>query len=1101
MTEPVKTKTPEAEVSQDEPSRLPRRRWLFWLRAAWIICLTPVVFAAVAAFMLIERDITAPSWIVNRVEARAAELLNGGDLQFGAISLFIARDLHPTIRLHDVALRDADDALLARIPFAEGLMSPRGLILKQEVLMQEIRLTGAQLNLRRATDGSVAVAFERDAQTVQQAPSLPELLDQADSFFEQPPLEALETVQADGLVVNFDDARARRSWIVDGGTVALDLRGGETALRGNFALLSGRADVTSVNLSYTSPRGSRAAQIALNIDDAIASDIAAQSAGLTWLADVDAPLSAALRTTLDEEGALGPLNATLSIGRGVLQPNPATNPVSFEAAKAYLIYDPARDRISFSQIALETEWGQLTAIGDAYLREIRDGLPQALLGQFRLSDISMNPAAVYEKPLQLEQAVVDFRLRFAPFSVEVGQAVVIDGDTRMTAKGDVRATDAGWQVAVDAAINQIAPERVVRFWPASVKPGTRSWVSNNLTGGVLFDAEAALRIAPDVPSRFAAEFEFAGSEIRYLSRMPPITDSVGTLTIYDNALSVSLDAGRATPPQGGLMQLAGTSFTIPRLGGAAPQAVLDLRIESTATAIMSVLNQPPFGFIDKANLPVALLDGRAKLAGEIAFPLQPRVAPDEIAFDIGADLAGVRSDILIPDRQIAASNIRVTANPDGITLAGPIRVGAVPTNITWTKAFNDALAGQSQLRGDVELSQRFLDEFGIKLPPGMVGGRGRADLSIDLQDGSPSRLRLTSDLRGVQLALPAVSWSKSPSTAGELVVEGTLGGVPQISSLSVQGGGLRARGRIALTPGGQLDVAEFSQISVGDWLDVPITLRGRGTGNPVAVEIKGGSVDLRRAQFGASGGEGGPLSIALDRLQVAQGIALTGFSGDFNSSGGFSGQFRASVNGGASVQGAVAPRDGRSAVRIRSDDAGGVARAAGFMRGGVGGTLDLTLLPAGGPGTFDGTLAVRDIRLRDAPAMAALLDAISVVGLLQQLDGQGLSFDAVDARFRLSPQQVTIAQSSAVGPGLGISVDGIYTLANKQLDLQGVVSPFYLVNSIGSILTRRGEGLIGFNFNIGGTADAPLVTVNPLSALTPGMFREIFRRPPPVLGQ
>ena len=81
------------------------------------------------------------------------------------------------------------------------------------------------------------------------------------------------------------------------------------------------------------------------------------------------------------------------------------------------------------------------------------------------------------------------------------------------------------------------------------------------------------------------------------------------------------------------------------------------------------------------------------------------------------------------------------------------------------------------------------------------------------------------------------------------------------------------------------------------------------------------------------------------------------------------------------------------------------------------------------------------------------------------------------------------------------SVDGIYTLASKQIDLQGVVSPFFLVNSIGSFLTRKGEGLIGFNFNIGGTSDAPQVSVNPLSALTPGMFREIFRRPAPDISE
>ena len=124
-----------------------------------------------------------------------------------------------------------------------------------------------------------------------------------------------------------------------------------------------------------------------------------------------------------------------------------------------------------------------------------------------------------------------------------------------------------------------------------------------------------------------------------------------------------------------------------------------------------------------------------------------------------------------------------------------------------------------------------------------------------------------------------------------------------------------------------------------------------------------------------------------------------------------------------------------------------------------------------------------------------------MVGLLQQLDGQGLAFDEVDARFQLSPNSVVISQSSATGPGLGISLDGVYTLANKSMDFQGVISPIYLLNGIGSILTRKGEGLIGFNFNLSGSVDRPNVSVNPLSALTPGMFREIFRRPSPEVSQ
>jgi hypothetical protein len=129
--------------------------------------------------------------------------------------------------------------------------------------------------------------------------------------------------------------------------------------------------------------------------------------------------------------------------------------------------------------------------------------------------------------------------------------------------------------------------------------------------------------------------------------------------------------------------------------------------------------------------------------------------------------------------------------------------------------------------------------------------------------------------------------------------------------------------------------------------------------------------------------------------------------------------------------------------------------------------------------------------------MAELLNAISVVGLLDQLSGTGILFNDIDARFRLSPKQVTLLKSSAVGTSMGISMDGYYYFDNGTMRFQGVFSPFYLLNGIGSVLTRKGEGLIGFNFKLLGTPDNPKVKVNPLSLFTPGMFREIFRRPPP----
>ncbi|MFM7442424.1 MAG: hypothetical protein ACKO2N_00725, partial [Tabrizicola sp.] len=101
--------------------------------------------------------------------------------------------------------------------------------------------------------------------------------------------------------------------------------------------------------------------------------------------------------------------------------------------------------------------------------------------------------------------------------------------------------------------------------------------------------------------------------------------------------------------------------------------------------------------------------------------------------------------------------------------------------------------------------------------------------------------------------------------------------------------------------------------------------------------------------------------------------------------------------------------------------------------------------------------------------------------------------------FVLTPKAVEISQGSAVGASLGISFAGLYLTDSGRIDLQGVISPIYLVNGVGQILTRRGEGLFGFNYRLTGTTDDPNVSVNPLSVLTPGMFRELFRQRPPNL--
>lgn len=1096
------TQAPEPDViDTPPPKRRGRKVVRHSLRVIWLLATIPLVVVFLLAVLLIDNDVTAPSWVKNRVQERAALILAGGAVEFGEITVNVGRDLHPRVKLTDTTLRDANGATLAKVDEIAGLMSPRGLLFERAALMQEIDLTGVDVTLKRAEDGTVALAFDRDATAVKAAPNLTALIEQSESAFDRPALQAMEQVRVSDLSVTYEDARASQTWTIEGGTLALDLRNDRTVVTGDLPLNAADNPAT-VTLDFSSPHDSPAAELALRVVNIAARDIATQSAAISWLAAVDAPLSAALTTGLDSTGTLQPLTAELTIGAGALRPNEAVVPVTFDGADVALTFDPARNIIQFDRLDLRSERGAFKGRGQAIAQDLSGGIPAGFVAQFQFDDVVLNQPGLYPEPISLEAASVDLRLSLDPFKIEIGQAVISDPAVTLRAKGDAQTTPDGWAIAVDLQAAKLDQATLFQLWPEMLKPRTRKWFQDNLIGGTFRDLTFALRLNPHTPPNIAAGFGFDDAEVRFMRTLPVINDGAGYASLAANRFALSLDRGQVLAPTGGAIDITGSTLTIEDVRLKDNRMSIALQTDSAITAVLSVLDQEPFQFLTKANRPVTLTDGRAEMAGEISFPLGRRPGPGETEFDIAGTLRRVSSNQIIPGRTLAGSGINVTATNSQLQFTGNVSIDGIPAQGSYTLPIGPAANGRSQVVAQIELSPRFLDTFNIALPPGSVTGRGTGQLQLDLARGQAPAFDLRSDLRGVQLALLPIGWAKTANAEGRLQVSGTLGTVPSIDTLEVGGGGLTARGAISFNSNGSLNAARFGTVRLGDWLNAPITLRGRGQGRPVAVEIAGGALDLRRARFGGNGGQdGGPMSIALDRLQITDGIFLSDFRGDFDGAGGFSGQFQGRVNGAAVIQGTVAPRNGRSAVRLVSNDAGGVVRAAGFMRNAVGGTLDLTLLPAGEAGNFDGTLAVRNLRVKDAPAIAALLDAVSVVGLLQQMDGQGLAFDAVDANFRLTPRQVVLTQSSAVGPGLGISLDGIYTLANKSVDFQGVISPFYIVNQIGSVLTRRGEGLIGFNFNINGTVDNPSVSVNPLSALTPGMFRDIFRRAPPEVLQ
>jgi len=1108
----VRTVPPDPHLHRHRPV-LPRL--LFGLRAALLVGLIPLIFAVLVPFLLIGQEVTAPSWLKARVEAQAASALGGGSLSFGDITVEVARDLHPIVRLTGTEIRDAEGRTVARIPVISTRISPRGILLRREVLPQEIRLSGAQAALTRRADGTVAVSFRTGGgTTTREAANLPALLGSVDAMLDQPALAALERITADGLILNYDDARAGRGWTVDGGQVTLDVTGGMSRLDSDLVLLSGRDFITTLALTFESPRGSPEAKLSVRVDDALAADIATQSPALTWLGVLEARLSARLEAEVLPDGALGPFRAELDIRDGALRPDPRTEPVGFQSARAVLDFDPATGRIGFETVDVQSDWGAARAEGQAYLRQEGADWPSELVAQFRLSQIVLDPPGLYPEPVPLAGASADFRLRLDPFAMELGQFTVETGPgpadappAHLTGSGRVTVDKGGWRVALDGGAERLDVPLLLALWPEGVKPGTRRWFANNVVQGTTTGISGGIRLAQGAErADIALTHEFRDADVRVMRTLPLVRGAEGVVSIQNNALTVTVHEGLMSAPEGGAADIAGSVFRIPdtRIPQPTP-ARLDLRAESTVTAALSLLDSEPFRFISRAGREVTLAQGRVRAEAGFDLILKPRVPGgplERVPFVANAVLTDLRSDRIVPGRLIAAERLTLRADTDGMALGGPMRIGRVPADLEWRTLFGPANGGRSEVAGRIELSERFIDEFGIALPPNLVRGSGEGEITLELARGAPPAFLLTSDLRGLRMSIPALNWSKGADAGGALELAGRLGAVPAIETLTLEAPGLEARGSLGLRAGGGLDRATFSRVRVGGWLDGPVTLVGRGAGQPPEIRIGGGTFDLRRARLGGgTGGEGGPMRIALDRLQVTDGIALTGFQGDFTTRGGFQGEFVAAVNGGAPVRGAVAPLEGGTGVRLRANDAGAVLRSANLFQTAGSGSFDMSLTPTGQEGQFDGILAIENLRIRDAPALASMIDAISVVGLLQQLDGQGLLFTEVDASFRISPGQIAILQSSAVGPGLGISLDGYYTPADRRMDFQGVLSPLYLINGVGAVLTRPGEGLFGFSYRLTGPVGDHRVEVNPLSVLTPGMFRDIFRRPPPEATQ
>lgn len=1071
-----------------------------------------LAFTLVAAgFSLKLRPLRLPVWAVAEVEVRMNRMIDTvlpeAGLSLGGLSLMLDDTWSPVLQLDDLRLMQSQDqATFLGLPEAVMTVDGRALV-SGKILPHSLRISGAHVDLRRDLDGRINLLFGQGSAPAIQG--LAEIFDRIDDALALPELADLRTIEFEGLSLSLSDAQAGRTWDLGDGRLVAQNRPGEVAAELAISLLGVPSGTPRARLTAIAAKGAGEARITAEVSDIPARDLAAQHSVLAWLAALDAPISGQLQMSL-HRGGVDAFAAQLSLGAGALQPTPDATAIAFSKAGLKLSYDPGEGRLALSAIEVESATLRASARGQVFLLDpsghIQKGTlsgqsPSAFLAQLQLDDLRIDPEGQFETPVHFGQGALDLRMTPDPFSVEIGQFTLTEGDQHLSLKGTASAEPGGWAAALDVAMNEVTVKRLMQLWPVRLVPKTRAWAGQNLLTGNLTDVDLALRLAPGTEPRLHLDYDFKETEIRFMATMPPVTGGEGYSVIDGKVNTVVLAKGVVTAPEGGVLDIAGSSLRVPDIYAFPARGEFSLRARGPAVAALSILDQKPFEYLKKAGRPVALGQGDAVIEAEFSLPLSRAILPGDVDFTATARVRDFASSVLVAGYAIAVPDLLVTANPQGMVAKGPGTIDGLPFDGRYTLPFKPE-GGVARVTGTVEVSPRTVEVFELGLPNGMVKGVASGAVEIALPTGEAPQLTLTSDLRGAVLAIPELGWSKGATAKGRLEVEARLSTPPVVGRISVSGPQMTAEGAATFRRDGRLDVAKFSRVTLGGWLDGAVEITGS---DPLGFAITSGAIDFRefpdadQRASGGSGASGSAVTMRLDQFRVTDSIILHRFNGDFRlSNAGVNGQFTAQMSGEVPISGGVAPDQHGTTVRVVANDAGAAFRAAGLFDSAHGGTLDLTLTPQKQSGLYTGRATISQIRVRNANVLAELLNAISVIGMLEQLNGSGIVFNQAEADFVLSPSEVTILKSSAVGASLGVSMEGTYFSADGRLKMGGVVSPIYLLNGIGAILTRKGEGLFGFSYRLNGTSDNPEVGVNPLSILTPGMFRDIFRIKPPT---
>jgi hypothetical protein len=1002
---------------------------------AWRLSKGPVALDFLGPYVA-DAIASAQPGLVARIDHTLVSLEQGGTVDIVARGVRLRRrDGAARLTLPELSLELSLRAAL------RGVVAPTRIVLRQP-----------ELRLERGTDGRFRIGLGEDAPGAGDwAEDL--LHDLAVPPDRRGPLGYLAqfAVRDAGLTVDDRalgvtwrakraDARIFRTDAGVFGDMALTVEradGGETQLRSDFRYLGGRHRL-AVQVSFSELR------------PALFADAAP---GLLPLAAADLPLSGQVRLELDTAALrISDAWCDLSLGAGrLVHPAFQDGAVAVTSGQLRIGYDPARGRVTIAQLDIDLGGPQFHATATV------DGLGDGLLAG---------------------------RL-----------ATAID-------------------VAAQLKLSQVPLEQLPSLWPERLAPTARGWVIEHVHDGVTAKARAQIgahidfaadAVRPVRLDSLAGALDYRGLTIDYLKGLPPLRGVEGTATFDRSHFDLVPTAGEVNG-----VRLRGGSAKLSKLDTKDEEIALDLALRGALSAVLEVLDSEPLHYARTLKIDPAQLAGQVDGRVFFNFPLKHDLAIAEVGYGARGALSGVGVPHVLAGRDLTDGDLKLQLDRSALRVEGTVRLAHVPATLSWVQSLHRSNAVQTRYTMKARLDDEARRRLGVDFLPDVMKGPVGVDLAYALTGTNRARAHVAIDLKDAALDAGRLNWRKAPGepATATLSIELAHDRVQAIRDATLKGAGADARVSLAFGDGGVIQRVDAPRLILG----------ATDANGSIAQRKEGGwQVDLRGMSFDASGLVAGlgrsagkeparPLVIdaAVNRLILGPEREVRAVKGHVYSDGIHwqAASLDAMLVGGGKASLRFGEAGGARNFRLSSGDFGGLLRVLGLSDHVTGGQIEIAghAEDKGARRVFAGKVDGSDYRVINAPLFARLLSVASFSGIAGLLSGEGLFFEELTADFALADGKLAIRDGHAHGSAIGVNASGSFDMPAKMLDLSGTLVPAYTLNSVlgklpvlGPILLGgKGEGIFGANFKIAGPVSDPTITVNPLSALAPGVLRKLF---------